>query len=356
MSQPPDSRDPSSPDKPPQGQPALQMSRQQAPQPEAPQGTLQELFPALAQPTPSLPLEPIHARVLEVQEAEGAALFLTCWRNPGGAPSLHAGLRPRVEAALLSELCRPVAEVAAAGRELRYLRVSLFEDVGGDLSAALRAFGLRELPMAEVRDAAGWREAFAHLRGEAQRTGHRIPDEPQRAFEADILLPGQSAGVRAPLTEQVMALELALRERMGDAVFGQRPGAFYALLVKLAAEHLSVPLPSEPTCDYLSTLEAVLVQLRPGPIRWLPPAIFQCLCDVLAVIAAREFQKRVEWAPSDPDEYGLCPPPMVRVHLDGEWVHIPLGAHLLRWCVMPLQPGEVVPPLSDWVLDQFGKR
>ena len=33
-----------------------------------------------------------------------------------------------------------------------------------------------------------------------------------------------------------------------------------------------------------------------------------------------------------------------------------LGLHLLRWCIMPLQPGEVVPPLSDWVLDQFGQR
>ena len=70
----------------------------------------------------------------------------------------------------------------------------------------------------------------------------------------------------------------------------------------------------------------------------------------------REFNRRVEWAPSEPDELGLTPPPLVRAYLDDAWVHIPLGLHLLRWCIMPLQPGEVVPPLSDWVLDQFGQR
>ena len=86
-------------------------------------GTLQELFPALAKPTPSQPLEPLHPRVLTVEEPAGAALVLTCWRNPGGAGGLHAGLRPKVEAALLAELSRPASELRELTHELRFLRL-----------------------------------------------------------------------------------------------------------------------------------------------------------------------------------------------------------------------------------------
>ena len=145
-----------------------------------------------------------------------------------------------------------------------------------------------------------------------------------------------------------------MRGSIDSFEFGVRPGALYAHLAALTPQHLGLTL--TPTCEGLAALEHELMSLAPGPIRLIPPAIFQALCDFVAVIAAREFQRRVEWAPSDPDELGLCPPPLVRAHLDGAWVHIPLGLHLLRWCVMPVQPGEVVPPLCDWVLDQFGQR
>ncbi|MCA9574287.1 MAG: hypothetical protein KC668_02590 [Myxococcales bacterium] len=322
----------------------------QDPQPAtAPEGTLQELFPALSRPTPRLPLEPLHARVLEVSEPDGRGLVLTCWRSPGGAASLHAGLRPRVEAALLAELSRPASELRELTQELCSLRLTVFDDIGGDVPAALRAFGLAPVSLDDVRAGQGWRDALAHLRGEAQQHGHEVPDEPLSAYQADIRLPEGEAGQRAA------ALESALRERLGDAVFGERPGALYAHLAKLAPEHLGLPAP-EPTCDSLAALEHALVSLRPGPIRYIAPATFQALCDFVAVIAAREFNRRVEWAPSEPDELGLTPPPLVRAYLDDAWVHIPLGLHLLRWCIMPLQPGEVVPPLSDWVLDQFGQR
>jgi hypothetical protein len=316
----------------------------------APEGTLQELFPALKRPTPSLPLEPLHARVLEVHEPIGRGLVLTCWRNPGGAASLHAGLRPRVEAALLAELSRPATELRELEQELRTLRLAVFDAVGGDVSAALQAFGLQPLSVDAMRASAGWRDALAHLRGEAQQQGHVIPDEPQAAYEADITLPDGPAG------ERVLGLEKALRERLGDEVFGARPGALFAHLAKLAPEHLSLSAPLEPSCDSLGAFEHALVTLRRGSIRYIPPAVFQALCDFVAVIAAREFGRRVEWAPSEPDDLGLSPPPLVRAYLDDAWVHIPLGLHILRWCIMPLQPGEVVPLLSDWVLDQFGQR
>ena len=31
----------------------------------------------------------------------------------------------------------------------------------------------------------------------------------------------------------------------------------------------------------------------------------------------------------------------------------PIAHHLIRWCIMPVQPGEAVPPLSAWLREQF---
>jgi hypothetical protein len=36
-----------------------------------------------------------------------------------------------------------------------------------------------------------------------------------------------------------------------------------------------------------------------------------------------------------------------------EHIHIPIGLHLVQWCLLPLQPGEEAASLADWVADQF---
>ena len=37
----------------------------------------------------------------------------------------------------------------------------------------------------------------------------------------------------------------------------------------------------------------------------------------------------------------------------GKHIHIPIGLHLVQWCLLPLQPGEQPASLADWVADQF---
>ena len=313
--------------------------------------TLQELFPALGRPTSRLPLEPLHARVLEVEEDDGLALHLTAWRNPGGARSLHAGLQPRIEGALLSELSRPPEELRELGarRTLRYLRLSAYEELGESAGEVLALFGLRRVEAQDLIDKQGWREASAHLRSEAQRTGHEIPDQPVAGYEASIQLPEGDLG------DGLVALEAALRGHLTSGRFGAPPGAFAAALLALASESLGVGT-LRADSDSLRALEDRIIQVGPGPIRYLPPLVFQSLADLIGVIASQEFGRRVEWAPSEPDALGLFAPPLVRAALDDGWVHLPLGVHLLRWCVMPLREGEVPAPLTDWVLDQFGAR
>jgi hypothetical protein len=307
-------------------------------------GPLGELFPSLRAPVEELPRAPLHPRVLLSEEPEGKALVLVCWEDPGGVEHLHAALRQRIEAALLAELCRPPAELREDGRRPRALRLLSFAPLAGDVEPALRPFALTPAALGDAALAL----SLAHVRGEAPRAQREAPEAAEAVWEARIAPP---PGERGATLDR---LEDALLSRLGDQVWGERPGAFYAALAD-AASALGLPeIP--PTSEGLDALEGLAIQYTPGVIRAIPPLVFQALCDTVGVVASREFGHRVEWAPSEPDESGAAPPPLLRVSMPDGYVHIPLGLHLLRWCVMPVRAGEVVPAVSEWVLDQFGKR
>jgi hypothetical protein len=89
-------------------------------------------------------------------------------------------------------------------------------------------------------------------------------------------------------------------------------------------------------------------------VRLLPPLVFQALCDAVAVVAARALGKPIQWAESAPEEDGFVPPPLVRAKLSEGWVHVPVGLHLLRWCVMPLRRNERPESIVEWTVFQFG--
>ncbi len=306
-------------------------------------GPLGELFPALRAQPEELPRAALHPRVLLCEEPEGRALVLVCWEPPESAERLHAGLRPRIEGALLAETCRAPADVRADGTRARVLRLLAFAPLG-DVGVALRPFALAPVAVPEGTLAL----LLAHVRGEAPRAGREAPERAEHVFEVSLAPPPGARG------EALDRLEAALAKRLGDEVWGERPGAFYAALADAAAE-LGLPA-MPPTSEGLDALESVAVHYAPGVIRAIPPLVFQALCDMVGVVASREFGRRVDWAPCDPDEHGVAPPPLLRVSMPDGHVHIPLGLHLLRWCVMPVQAGEVVPKVSEWVLDQFGRQ
>ncbi len=288
-------------------------------------------------------LSPLHGRLLEVPEAEGTAMVLACWSDPGGAEALHAELRRRVEAALLSELSRPAADLASFERRITRLRFVCFPRFEWDLKSALSAFGF-EPTEPESRDL---RETLAHLRGEAQRVGASIEDSPDSAWDALAALPDGDRG------SWVMEVERELIRRAGEECWGQRPGGPFGRLAQLLEERSDETL--EPDSASLDALEARIVQRAPGSLRWIPPMLFQALCDMVAAVAVKEHGAEVQWAECTPDESGFVPPPMIRAKESSGWVHIPLGMHLLRWCVMPVMPGESIPSVAEWARDQFGE-
>ncbi|HEX5659511.1 MAG TPA: hypothetical protein VFX59_20085, partial [Polyangiales bacterium] len=73
-----------------------------------------------------------------------------------------------------------------------------------------------------------------------------------------------------------------------------------------------------------------------------------------AVAATVTFARPVQWGVCEPDpDTQLAPPPVLLVERDGEAFHVPLGEHVLRWCVMPTVLGEEIPTLGAWAEHEF---
>ncbi|MEM1418683.1 MAG: hypothetical protein AAGH15_27560, partial [Myxococcota bacterium] len=281
------------------------------------------------------------ARPAGGRAAPPAARALVLGAAPGGAAPPHAALRPLVEAALLVELSRPASHASVGAPAA--LRLYAVADVPR-LDEPVAAFGLPRDEVPTLGD-----EAMRALRGEASGSGREPPEAPLATYSAPIALPPKPSA---------HAIEERLRKTFGDAVFGAPPGELFARLNQALEQEGLAPL--APVATSLDPLEALLGPQPVGPLRWIPPLFFQALADAIAVIATQEFGRKVQWAECGADEDGVAPPPLVRTRSrDGSaasWEHVPLGLHLLRWCVMPLQAGEQIPPLSEWMLDQFAER
>lgn len=308
-------------------------------------GSLVEMFPQLAGTSEAIPFAPVHVRALAFEDGGEFILGFVIWKDPGSARTLRHELGLRIEATLLSLLSRSADDLVAEGeRRPSRILVFSFEPLGAESTAAFTPFGLAEVPY----DPARYARAMAHVRGEAQRCGATPPDAPTSVHEVPVALPDARRGV------DVETLEAVLREGLAGLVWGEKPGShFIALSTALGAIDEK---PLTPEAIAFDRLESIVCQLVPSRIRWIPPLVFQGLCDAVGVIATKEFGRKIDWAPSEADEDGLAPPPLLRARLDDGTVHIPIGEHILRWSMMPLAKGEIPPPLSEWLLDQFGRR
>lgn len=308
-------------------------------------GGLTELFPHLAAPMESIPLAPVHVRALAFEDGPDLTLGFVVWKDPGGAARLRRDLGNAIESALLALLSRPATTIAEEGERMpSRLRVLCFDTIEGPVAPALAPFGLAPV----AYSAAALAPTMSLVRGEAARCGAVMPDAPVAVWEVPVCLPDAARGA------EVSRLELVIRDQVGEHVWGQTPGEFFRALSSAFTNGGDRPLTL--SLESLDRIEGAIGQLAPGRIRWIPPMVFQALADTIGVIASKEFGRSVDWALCEPDDGGLSQPPLLRAKLPDGVVHIPIGEHLLRWSMMPLAPGEVPPPLSEWTLDQFGDR
>ncbi len=288
-----------------------------------------------------IPFAPIHPRLLEMaDDANAAQWVMLWWGDLASEQLLFKQLAKLVEATLLAELSRTPAQ--RRERNPRYTGLHLLQLVESrlDTSRPLRPFGLtRNIDTAPGR---GW---MPLVEREAKRTGVALPAEPFAHFAVTIRHPDGELGAKL---EQVEAM---LRDRLADEIWGNTPGVPSRLAATFIEEVFHTKIP--PTLDGLRTLEMLLVSQQAGAIRWIPPMLFQALCDFIGVLGQTLFDRDIAWALCEPDG-DFCTPPLLRLALaSGKHIHIPIGLHLVQWCLLPLQPGEQPASLADWVADQF---
>jgi hypothetical protein len=303
-------------------------------------GPLDELVPGLRKKLERLPALPVHPRIVRPSLRDGThGVVLLSFRKAESLRAFHAALKPMVEAALLSELCAPRASMVDAYSRLSELTLLMFEAQPFDPSAALTPFGFEPLAL-EAADSA---QILALARREARTLAEPVADDPVAIYR-----------VRACPADDPRAALLhdALRTYGPEGAFGREPGR----LARTAADWLATQANFDgvaPTRAGIERLESLVVSRAPGTLRWLEPLVYQALCDLVAVHAASQPELRVEWGVSEPDAEGIAPPPVLRVTRDDETFHVPLGEHVLRWCVMPVRVGEDVPSLGAWAEHEF---
>jgi hypothetical protein len=303
-------------------------------------GPLDDLVPGLRQKTERLPALPVHPRVVHARAPGGErTIVVASFAAPASVRAFHAALKPLVEAALLAELSRPAGELVEDDSQLAGLELYTFVESPPALIHALTPFALEPASL----DHPSSRSPLALLRHEAQRVDPAPRDE-------------ASARYRAPFTRSVHPLAAPLARKLRESApkdpWGVRPG----VLARLCADQLdALGYPGvEPTRAGIERLEAVVVAQQHGALRWMEPLLFQALCDLVAVAATVTFGRPVQWGVCelDPDTQ-LAPPPLLLVERDGDSFHVPLGEHVLRWCVMPTALGEDIPSLGAWAEHEF---
>lgn len=303
-------------------------------------GPLDDLIPGLRRKTERFAALPVHPRVV-FAGSPGAerAIVLASFAPAVSARAFHAALKPLIEATLLSELSRAASELGEDDERLAALELYAFTATPFDARPALSPFGL--VP-ATLDDGSAHR-ALALLRHEVRLVDGAVPEEACARYRAPF------ARSQHPLAEPLahMMLELAPK-----SPWGSQPGA----LARICADQLAtLGYPGvEPTRVGIEKLEQVVVASAAGALRWMAPLLFQALCDLVAVAATVTYGREVQWGVCEPDEEsGLAPPPVLRVERDGDSFHVPLGEHVLRWCVMPTARGEEVPTLGAWTEHEF---
>jgi hypothetical protein len=308
---------------------------------------LDALLPELREAFEPLPRVPVHQRVLEVDTGDdGHEWVFTCWEDPGGARALHAQLQPLVEATLLSHLSQPASvDEAKLTPDLRRLRLYCFSPIDGPLTQAVQPFGFAPSRYQPEQHVA----RMAALAEEAKRMGQRMPMSPHSVWVADVNPPGA----------RLLDLQRGLRASLSADTWGQHPGKpSHALAQEVARVFGDTTRPITPNLRGLHTLEGLLVSKTPGRVRWLPPLVFQALCDFIGVVMVSEWGYDLQWAVCEQDAIGLYPPPHFRIipsDPDVQPEHFLVGQQVLQWCMMPILVGEQIPPLSEWLAHTFGQ-
>lgn len=274
----------------------------------------------------------VNPSVLEVELEDGYEWVYAAWADPGGANALRRELERLMAVTLMLHLSTPPKFVDS--REFRTMRLMVFAPVDESVAEAMQTLGFRESSFEAQR----YQGRILSLHEIAREAGWEIPGRPESMWDAQITRPD------AVLTRAMQAINSTIAEEMGDRLWGGEPG----LASKLLAEQIRARFGTqiEPTREGLKQLDVLLVDHTPGTIRWMPPMIFQALCDFVGVVIQNDLGRQVGWAESKFDDVEQPQPPFLQVESPEGPKLLPIGIKMTRWLAMPLLPG-----LAEQLLD-----
>lgn len=277
----------------------------------------------------------IHPRVLELRTSAGFEWLLSCWQNPGGARRLYEQLKPVFEATLLSCLSSPPMMREEVNRHRAGVRLFVFDDIQG-IAGGLAQLGFTPYGSGDENNMA---PAMKVLAEDAATFGLDIPPAPLSSWRVELHRPADA----------LENINKEMSEKMGADVWGATPGGPSRLFAIYADALFQVNL--QPDLESLDRFVELISQDLPTGVRWIPPLIFQALCDFVGVVAT-ELSKDIEvqWALCRTLEGRNHTPPMLRLIGEGEQWEVPVGLHVLRSLVMPMSTQE---PLSAWLIRQL---
>ena len=264
----------------------------------------------------------IHPRVLEVELEHHREWALACWSDE--EPQVLAEQLSRlVEVTFLAEYSqRP--SIALGERNFEAVQLLCFDELGEDSRQAIAELGFE--PVDYVSDQ--YVERMSAWREEAEAEGMEPPSSPAEVYKAEIRRPDSS------IFDTLQKIQGQMIDQLEGEVFGETPGGPSKLMATYFRQYFNTTV--TPDRKGLQSFELFLVQDAPHRLRWVPPVLFQGLCDFVGVLLQAEHNLNVQWALSTPDEVGFAPPPVFRVPSPkGGFEHIAIGEHITNWCVMP---------------------
>ncbi len=266
-----------------------------------------------------------HPGVLVVEVDGGYEWAFACWRNPGGATELADSLQQMMEAVLLAKMSEP-ASTSKQDKPFLGLRLFLYDHVDR-ADEALAEFGFVEVPFV----AAEYGDRTAKFSEQAAVSGWDVGDVPESVWHAAIHLPD------AELQRRSDAIADAMRDELESVAWGDQPGRHSKTLAEQLHKQYRVGI--APDLESLEHVDLLLVDHAERRVRWLPPMIFQGICDFMAVVAHAATPAQVQWGVSKTDENGWTSPPLIRVNGRNQTAEIPIARRVLQWCIMPQKTG-----------------
>jgi len=283
---------------------------------------------------------------LEAQIGGKKAWIIALDEPLSGAALLRKRVQEILEGALVAAVSAPAPQVRGDDAKsygeppTGGVHLFLYREVPGDLARAVLPFGLAPSALSGPR----WDEIRTTLA--ASFAGM---ERPVATFTAQV-------AVEAALGPAHAALVADTLEPWGASP-GQPAERLVHLAEDLGVHGVDAGLRNGVDADLagLDAIEKLFVSRRANVLRWIPPLVLQAMADFIGVIA-QGMGSKVEWAECMPEPDGYTPPPLFRLttaHAAAP-IHLPIALHLVQWCVMPVLPGETLPPLSAWLADQVG--